>query len=75
MEEIESFLTYNEMLIYIVVFDKASYQISARLYSDIQTYVDDQYVENNRDPLYEWMLEDDGTRRLMPADIRDVQLS
>lgn len=72
LDEIERFLADSEMLIFIVVYDKASYQISTQLYSDIGTYVDDQYVDVHKDPLYDWMVEQGETQLLMPADIQDV---
>ena len=42
---ISSFLLENDMLVYIVVFDKIAYQIGEKLFSDIQTYIDDNYVD------------------------------
>ncbi len=35
------------MLVYIVVFDKSSFQISEKLFSDIASYIDDKYVETH----------------------------
>ena len=47
VEEITAFLLTDEMLIYIVVFDKSAFRISERLFSDISAYIDDKYVEEN----------------------------
>lgn len=47
VEEITAFLLSDEMLIYIVVFDKSAFRISERLFSDISAYIDDKYVEEN----------------------------
>ena len=44
---ISSFLFENEMLVYLVVFDKTSYELSEKLFSSIQTYIDDNYVLEN----------------------------
>ena len=44
---ISSFLFENEMLVYLVVFDKTSYELSEKLFSSIQTYIDDNYVIEN----------------------------
>ena len=41
---IGSFLFENEMTVYIVIFDKATYEISGKLFADIQEYIDDNYV-------------------------------
>ena len=37
------------MTVYIVVFDKASYQISEELFDDVAEYIDDNYVDENGD--------------------------
>ena len=43
VDEISNFLFDNEMLVYIVVYDKTSYSISEKLFSDIVDYIDDNY--------------------------------
>ena len=47
--EISRFLDDNDMLVYIVVFDKNSFVISESLFSDIKEYIDDNYVEAHTD--------------------------
>ncbi len=47
VETIEKFLFDNEITVYIVVFDKSSYQISERLYQDVAAYIDDHYAQRN----------------------------
>lgn len=42
---ISEFLLLNDMLVYIVVFDKTAYQISEKLFEDIASYIDDNYVD------------------------------
>lgn len=49
MDAITAFLENNDMLVYIVVFDKRTYQISGKLYSDIAEYIDDHYVDVHDD--------------------------
>lgn len=44
IDVISEFLFDNDMEVYIVIFDKAAYQISEKLFSDIKQYVDDNYV-------------------------------
>ena len=46
---ISDFLLENEMTVYIVVFDKAAYKISEKLFSDIAEYIDDNYVDEHTD--------------------------
>ena len=51
VEQIRKFLLDNEMMIYLVIFDRKAYEISDRLYSDIATYIDDRYVDEHSDTL------------------------
>ena len=44
VDEISNFLFDNEMLVYIVVYDKTSYSISEKLFADIVDYIDDNYT-------------------------------
>ena len=50
VDTIGSFLMENDMTVYLVIFDKKSYQIGNELFSDIQTYIDDRYVEAHSEP-------------------------
>ena len=49
VEVISRFLFDNEMTVYIVVFDKAAYQISEELFDDVAEYIDDNYVDENEE--------------------------
>ena len=51
VEQIRKFLLDNEMMVYLVIFDRKAYEISDKLYSDIATYIDDQYVDEHSDSL------------------------
>lgn len=42
---IGQFLLHNDMEIYLIVFDKGSFLLSEKLFSDIEKYIDDNYVE------------------------------
>lgn len=44
-DTISDFLLENEMLVYIVVFDKNSFSIGKKLFCDIRQYIDDNYAE------------------------------
>lgn len=46
---ISAFLLENDMMVYIVIFDKAAYKISEKLFSDIAEYIDDNYVDEHTD--------------------------
>ena len=49
IDTISAFLMENDMMVYIVIFDKAAYQISSKLFSDVAAYIDDHYVETHID--------------------------
>jgi O-acetyl-ADP-ribose deacetylase (regulator of RNase III) len=49
VDTISEFLLENEMMVYIVIFDKKAYQISGKLFVDIAAYIDDRYVEEHTD--------------------------
>ncbi len=42
---ITEFLIEHDMLVYLVVFDKSSFQISEKLFTDIAAFIDDKYVD------------------------------
>ena len=37
------------MTVFIVIFDKKAYRISEKLFSDIEEYIDDRYVDEHTD--------------------------
>ena len=49
IDVISDFLLQNELKVYIVIFDKAAYKISEKLFSDIAEYIDDNYVDEHTD--------------------------
>ena len=49
IDVIGDFLLKNDMTVYIVIFDKAAYKISEKLFSDIAEYIDDNYVDRSTD--------------------------
>ena len=51
IDTIAGFLLENEMMVYLVIFDRESYQIGGKLFSDIASYIDDRYVEQYADDL------------------------
>lgn len=46
---ISEFLLENDMMVYLVIFDKKAYQIGEKLFSSITQYIDDHYVEEHSD--------------------------
>lgn len=51
---INEFLLANEMLVYLVVFDKEILQLSSKLVVDVQSYVDENYVAASLEQEYEF---------------------
>ena len=49
VDTIGEFLMENDMTVYIVIFDRAAYQISGKLFADITEYIDDHYVDEHTD--------------------------
>jgi O-acetyl-ADP-ribose deacetylase (regulator of RNase III) len=45
--EIGDFLLQHELTVYLVVFDRAAFTLSEKLFSSIAQYIDDQYIEEH----------------------------
>ena len=44
-DEINAFLLENDMLVYLVVFDQRSCELSKKLWNDLHSYIDQNYVD------------------------------
>ena len=55
VDTIGEFLMGNDMTVYLVIFDRASFQIGGRLFADIAEYIDHRYAEEHTDPARERM--------------------
>ncbi len=49
MDVISDFLLENDMLVYIVIFDKTAFKIGEKLFADIEEYIDETYVDEHTD--------------------------
>ena len=47
IDTISDFLLENDMLVYIVIFDKNAFDIGKKLFFDIRTFIDDRYIEEH----------------------------
>ncbi len=45
VDTISAFLMEHDMTVFLVVFDQSAYRISERLFADIESYIDDRYVD------------------------------
>lgn len=46
---ISSFLMEHEMMIYLVVYDRKAYALSSKLFSSVQSYIDENYVKEEEE--------------------------
>lgn len=49
VDTIGDFLLRHDMSVYLVVFDRAAYTIGEKLFADIASYIDDNYVQEHAD--------------------------
>ena len=49
VDAIAAFLAEHDMSVYLLIFGKSGYQISKQLFADVQSYIDDHYVETHTD--------------------------
>jgi O-acetyl-ADP-ribose deacetylase (regulator of RNase III)/transcriptional regulator with XRE-family HTH domain len=47
VRSIGEFLLFHEMTVYLVVFDKKSYQLSEDLFTSVEAYIDDHYIDDH----------------------------
>ncbi len=52
LDEINAFLLKKDMLVYLVVFDLESTYIGRKLYQDLETYIDQNYVSDKSEEEY-----------------------
>ena len=49
IQVISDFLFEHEMMVYLVVYDNKAYELSEKLFKDVTSYIDDNYVEEHSD--------------------------
>lgn len=52
VDEINTFLLKNEMLVYLVVFDSESTRLGRSIHADLESYIDNNYVSQKREEEY-----------------------
>jgi len=68
VEAVSRFLLDHDMTVYIVIFDRASYRISGKLFADITAYIDQNYVDEHSDSREEQARRRYAAGRLFEAD-------
>ena len=53
IQTITEFLFEHELTVYLCVFDKESYSFSQKLFSDIQEFINDEYVDDHDEDFYD----------------------
>ena len=66
VDTIGEFLMEHDMTVYLVIFDRAAYQIGSKLFADIAEYIDDHYVDEHSDPYRERLRE---VSRMQPKSV------
>lgn len=67
VREISSFLMENEMQVYLVVFEKQSFELSEKLFKSVSSYIDANYVSEKMNLEY-------GTSKLRRRDYEEMLL-
>lgn len=67
VREISSFLMENEMQVYLVVFEKQSFELSEKLFKSVSSYIDANYVSDKMNLEY-------GTSKLRRRDYEEMIL-
>ena len=49
VDTIGAFLAENDLTVYLVIFDRAAYEIGGKLFADIAAYIDERYVDAHTD--------------------------
>lgn len=70
VDEINAFLFKHSMFIYLVVFDEKSTKLAQNLYPDLESYIDENYVNLQKKVEYSERM---ATRQLVP-EMRDFQI-
>nr|WP_317361477.1 macro domain-containing protein [uncultured Blautia sp.] len=52
LDEINTFLMQHDMLVYLVVFDRAATKLGQNLYPDLESYIDHNYVQERHEEEY-----------------------
>lgn len=53
IQTITEFLFENELTVYLCVYDREAYTFSQKLFNDIQSFIDDDYVEERNEDYFE----------------------
>ena len=68
VDAIAAFLQGHDMSVYLAIFDKSGYQISKQLFADVQSYIDDHYVDEHTDTVRERARRIAGIPHIFPSD-------
>lgn len=69
---IGDFLLENEMTVYLVVFDKAAFVLSERIFSSIKQFIDDHYIDEHRPLLNRRILESERDRYFVSESMQEM---
>ena len=69
MAAIYEFLMEQEMLVELVVFDRTAYELSGRLFPNVQSYIDEQYVDGQAAQEYRRRAQRERLASMVPAPV------
>ncbi len=52
-EAIVDYLSDSDLTVYLVVYDKDSYGVGSKLFSDVTSYIDENYISESEKEIYE----------------------
>ena len=67
VDTIGAFLAENDLTVYLVIFDRASYEIGGKLFADIAAYIDERYVDAHTDHRRERLRQVSAAENRMPS--------
>lgn len=68
VDEINAFLLKNDMLVYLVVFDKTATELGNKIYTELESYIDANYVKDRIKEEYKELLDTD--KKIFSTDLK-----
>ena len=75
VDTIGAFLAENDLTVYLVIFDRASYEIGGKLFADIAAYIDERYVDAHTDHRRERLRRVSVVENRMPSACEDAPMA
>ena len=73
LDTIGSFLFENEMMVYIVVYDKKSYEISKSIFADVESLIADT-LDEKKESVYDFLVDLDRIHNSLPKECSCIEM-